>query len=231
MKRVATSLWSSACLSATLSLSTAAHAQAENSPAPHEDGPAVQRFELRPLGGWAILPNSLTGPFVGADAAFRFSRFFAAGGDFAWYAPFALSEGAHPSYPLNELRWSWNVDAYLVPFPARAQAGAAAGAIEGYALGGFGLLASRPVPVIDPVHRTFSDNNLVDFDFGVGARVFVGEREAITLEVRDLLYFEKTENAQVSNTPTDPRTFYGNTSNFTNAIELRLGASLFLFGG
>jgi hypothetical protein len=223
-------------LFASLALVTAKRAGGqERDTLRHDEVLALHRLELRPYGGWAVVPNSVTGAFVGADVTFRFHRFFALGGDIAWYAPFNGAPGATPSYPLNETRGSADLDAYLVPWPARAHAGAAASAFEPYLLGGLGAVMSRPVSVVDPAHRRFGDDNtLVDLCLGLGARVFVGERVAVTLELRDLLYFEKIESGAVAaglNGSLNSTTWYEPRSHFTNAVQLRLGASFFLGGG
>jgi hypothetical protein len=192
---------------------------------------ALHRLELRPYGGWAAVPNSVTGAFIGADTTFRLNRFFALGADLAWYGPFGTSAGERPAYPLNETLWSAGLDANLVPWPARARPGAAAGSFEPYLIGGLGAISTRPVPVVDPANRRFdASNNLIDFCVGLGARVFVAERVALTFELRDLIYPEKIESAFVSRSPQDPSAWSDTHSHITNAIQLRLGASFFVAG-
>ena len=119
--------------------------------------------------------------------------------------------------------------------------GEARGAFEVYLLGGFGIQGSRPVSVVDPADRYFNTNRTIDTTFGAGARFFVGERVAFTLELRDLVYFEKIENRQVPtgsssdpsafDSPRNPDLFYDPATHLTNAIQLRLGASFFVLGG
>jgi hypothetical protein len=202
---------------------------------------ALHRLELRPFGGWDAAPNSATGAFVGADVAVRLNRFFALGGDFAWYAPFDRSPGPQPSYPLNETLGSGDLDAYIVPWPARARSGA----FEPYLVGGLGVIATRPIAVVDPRDRSFDANTLVDLTLGVGVRLFVDPRVAISLEVRDLMYFDKLENGRVAtgpavapgqpgytaNSPLNPATWYSPDSHPTSAFQLRLGVSFFVLGG
>ncbi len=179
------------------------------------------------------------GPFVGADVAFHPSPVVALGLDAAWYAPFNRSAAMPPSYPLNETRDSVDLDVTVAPWPAYRP-----GALEPYLLAGLGALQSRPIAVVDPANRSFSYNTLADLTFGVGVRVFAGERVAMTLELRNLLYFEKTENHQVANgpiagpgasgfadSPRNPATWYNPRTHLTNAIQLRLGVSFFVLGG
>ena len=122
-------------------------------------------------------------------------------------APFSRLAGPHPSYPLNETAYSADLDAYFIVWPARARAGAAAGAFELYLLAGAGILATRPIAVVDPADCDFEDNRLAGFTLGAGARLFSGERVAVTLELRDSVYFEKIENREVPDGSSSPPTF------------------------
>ncbi len=198
----------------------------------------MHRLELRPYAGWAAVPDSATGPFAGADLAFRLAPAIAVGVDAAAYGPFNRSP-ASPSYPLNETRDSFDLDAALSPWPARAHDGTAAGAFEPYLLAGLGVIHTRPVSVVDPADRSFEYQALVDLAIGVGVRVFVVDRIGVTLELRDLLYFEKRENENVPSgsasdpvnaftNPHNPATWFDADTHFTNALELRLGASFFV---
>ncbi len=215
-------------------------ASAQETSAP-SDGLALDRLELRPYAGWAFVPDSVTGPFAGAAVAFRFDPAIALGIDVAAYGPFNRSPGPSPSPPLNETRDSFDLDVAFFPWPAHARKGASAGAFEPYLLAGVGALQSRPVSLVDPADRSFEYNTLVDLGLGAGVRVFVAGRIAFTLELRDLLYFEKTENPAVPSAsssgplmglanPRNPATWYDPDTHFTNAIQLRLGASFFVFG-
>jgi hypothetical protein len=208
--------------------------------APRElDALAESRLELRPDIGWAAFPNSVTGPFVGVDIAFGLTPTFRLGVDAAWYEPFNRSAGSAPTYPLNEARDSIDLDFVVAPWPARSRR-----AFEPYLLGGAGVVQTRPIPVVDAAHRSFDYNTLVNLELGAGVRFFVDQRIAVTLELRDLLYFEKIENIKVAqgaaatagqpgfaNSPLNPASWYNPNTHFTNAIQLRLGASFFVFGG
>ena len=230
----------------TESLRILAAAATPDRPAPERDDKeppvlALNRLELRPLGGWSIAPNSVTRGFMGADVAYRMSRFFALGADASWYGPFNGSAGAQPSYPLTQSDWSAELDAYVVPWPAREGTSAVMGAFEPYVLGGIGLLASRPIAVLDPAHRHFDFNSYyVDLAFGVGVRAFLAQRLALTLEVRDLMTAETVENNVVArgstnlsqsdpNNPDNPATWYSRNARFTNSVQVRLGADFFVF--
>jgi hypothetical protein len=216
---------------AALLLCAAGQANAQESSALPRETPALDRLELRPYAGWALVPNSVTGPFLGADIAFRLGGAVALGLDGAVYGPFSRSPGSQP-YPLNETRDSFDLDVSFYPWPARARPDAA-GSFEPYLLVGLGAVQTRPVPVVDPTDRSFQYNTEIDAGLGAGVRVFVAERIAFTLEVRDLLYFERVENSTIASgstgpsSPRNPALWYDPNTHFTNGVQMRLGVSFF----
>jgi hypothetical protein len=197
---------------------------------------ALHRLELRPYGGWAAAANSVVGPFVGADATFRVHRRWALGVDAAWYSPFEAAPSATGArYPLNETTWSASIDGAFFPWVARSGEGPAAGSLEAFVLVGVGLAATRPIAVVDPSRRFSADNHLLQLDAGIGARVYANRALAVTLELRDLVYFDKVENGHVADgqglppndprNPANPNTWYSPSSRLSSCIELRLGVS------
>jgi hypothetical protein len=219
------------------------HARAAEEPG-HEVAPpapiALHRWELRPYGGWAFVPSSLTAGFVGASTAVRVHPRWALDLDGAWYAPFLAHPGPSPAYPLNETSWSATVGAAFFPFVARPRGhGADSGAFEAWVAVGAGLVSTRPVPVVDPIHRHFDYRNSPHLAAGLGGRVYLSHVLAITLELRDLFYLESLENPNVASgsgslPATDPnsplnRSTWLSVNHFTQAPELRIGASVFLF--
>jgi hypothetical protein len=196
---------------------------------------ASHRVELRPQVGWALWPHSLSGGSLGAAASYRFSPAFAMGLNAAWYSPLDASAGATPSYPLNESDWSASLDFAFFPIVARRRGGDESGAFEAYALGAAGIVRTRPVPVRDPTDRAYFYNNNVDLAVGIGARLYASRLLAVTLELRDLMYFERLENPRVPAAaatplgPTDPSTFYDAGTHFTQVLQVCLGGT-FLVG-
>jgi hypothetical protein len=201
---------------------------------------ALHRLELRPFSGWAWLPGSLTGAFLGLGSTFRASHNWALGLDGAWYEPFNAAHATSSTYPLTEASWSATVDVAYLPFVATpTREGEYLGSFEAWADVGAGLMSTRPVPLLDPIHRHFDYRKSVHLAAGIGARVFVTRSVAVTLDLRDLLFFEDLEDPIVAggspslpptdlNSPSNPDTSYSN-NHVTNAIELRLGASFFVF--
>jgi outer membrane beta-barrel protein len=97
--------------------------------------------------------------------------------------------------------------------------------------GGVGVIRTRPIPVIDPDNRKFDWNNYVNFDVGIGFRIFFNRWLAAVLEVRDIMYFEKIEATTIAANPADqtnPSTWYDKDTHFTNDVQLQIGISMFL---
>jgi hypothetical protein len=102
--------------------------------------------------------------------------------------------------------------------------------------GGPGVLLTRPIAVIDPNNRKFDTwNKNVDFDVGIGLRVFFSRWLAAVLEVRDIMYFETTEALTVaqgpvgsSTSPLNQSTWTDSNTHFTNNVQLQFGLSVFL---
>jgi hypothetical protein len=195
---------------------------------PHdEDAQNPLRLELRPYGGWAFVPHSVVGAFIGADATVRVHRRWALGADGAWYSPFESAPSASVApYPLNRTSWSASLDVAFFPLlPARTTP--AAGSLEAFVRIGVGVVAARPIAVVDP-SRHFTDSRLVQLGAGVGGRMYINRWLAATLELRDAVYFDRVENPRVAEppfSPSDPGTWYSPHSRLTNRVERAFSSS------
>ena len=194
-------------------------------------------LELRPYVAWAYASHSLTRGFTGAEAGLRVNPFFEIALDGAWYAPFNSGLPGTPT-PVNEARWSADLDFVVYPIARLTRPSEQGGTIEPYILGGIGVIADRPVAVVDS-SRNFGDQKLVDFVSGIGCRLFVTRWLALSLDVRDAVYFDKRENVRVPNgspslpisdpnSPANPATFYDPNTYFTNDLQVRLGVGFVL---
>jgi outer membrane beta-barrel protein len=98
-----------------------------------------------------------------------------------------------------------------------------------YMVGGVGAITSRPIPVVDPDNRSFKwGSPKVDFNVGIGLRIFFNRWFAADLEVRDYIFQDKLENTQVVLTnKQDSNTWYGDNK-ITNNVQAQLGISIFL---
>jgi outer membrane beta-barrel protein len=136
------------------------------------------------------------------------------------------------SAPLTEYQYSGDLNFTYVPMYGKfAGFGDFIFHYDAFVDGGVGVISTRPIPVIDPDNRKFNWNNYVNFDVGIGFRIFFSRWLAAVLEVRDIMYFEKIESIKIAPTAagqTDPGTWYDKDTHFTNDVQLQLGLSMFL---
>jgi outer membrane beta-barrel protein len=101
---------------------------------------------------------------------------------------------------------------------------------DAYVVGGVGVIDTRPIAVIDPDNRSFSYKPKVDFDVGIGLRIFFNRWFAAILEIRDYIFNDQLENLNLAPTPqgqVNPATWYGNNQ-LTNDVQAQIGISVFL---
>ena len=104
--------------------------------------------------------------------------------------------------PLNEYQLSGDLNFTYVPMYGKfAGFGDFIFHYDAYVVGGVGIIRTEPIPVIDPDNRTFDWKTLVNFDVGIGLRIFFNRWLAAVLEVRDIMYFDQIENVVVQQGP------------------------------
>jgi outer membrane beta-barrel protein len=208
----------------------------------------AQRFELMPY--FAVTLND---QFVSHDAPglalnYYITQVLAVGVNGNWYDGlnseqdfnFQNRRAARIAVPLNDYQLSGDLNFTYVPMYGKfAGFGDFIFHYDAYIDGGVGLIRTKPVAVIDPDNRKFDWNNLVNFDVGIGFRIFFNRWLAAILEVRDIIYFEKIENTTVAtgstslpandkNSPLNPALWYDTNTHLTNDVQLQLGLSFFL---
>jgi outer membrane beta-barrel protein len=153
---------------------------------------------------------------------------------------FQNRRAARIAVPLNNYQLSGDVNFTYVPMYGKfAGFGDFIFNYDAFLEGGVGVIRTEPIAVIDPDNRKFTWNTLVNFDVGIGLRIFFTRWLAAVLEVRDIMFFDKIENLQVvtgSTTlplsslqnPLNPQTWYDPNTHFTNDVQLQVGLSLFL---
>ncbi len=198
----------------------------------------AQRFEIMPYWVTTLNDQYVSHPGPGLALNYYITQVLAVGLNGVWYGGlngtsdfnFQNRRAARIAVPLNNYQLSGDVNFTYVPMYGKfAGFGDFIFNYDAYVDGGVGIIRTEPIPVIDPDNRKFDWNNLVNFDVGIGFRIFFTRWLAATLEVRDLIYFEKTENLQISTTkPADPSTWYDPNTHFTNDVQLQVGLSLFL---
>jgi outer membrane beta-barrel protein len=143
---------------------------------------------------------------------------------------FQNRRAARIAVPLNIYRFSGDLNFTYVPMYGKfAGFGDFIFHYDAYIDGGVGVIQTKPLPIIDPDNRSFPDwNTLVNFDVGIGFRIFFNRWVAAILEVRDLIYSEKIEALTIARNPLDKGTWYDNNTHLTNDVQLQVGLSFFL---
>jgi outer membrane beta-barrel protein len=209
----------------------------------------AQRFEIMPY--FAVTLND---QFVSHDAPglalnYYITQVLAVGLNGNWYQGlnsqsdfnFENRRSARIDVPLNNYQLSGDLNFTYVPMYGKfAGFGDFIFHYDVYIEGGAGLIRTEPIAVIDPNNRKFTWNNLVNFDVGIGFRIFFTRWLAAILEVRDLIFFDKIENKTVATgdpttlpltslqNPLNPQTWYDQGTHPTNDVQLQVGLSFFL---
>ncbi len=199
----------------------------------------AQRLEIMPY--FAVTLND---QFVSHDAPglalnYYITQVLAVGVNGNWYDGLNADEDfnfqnrreAHVAVPLNNYQMSADLNFTYVPMYGKfAGFGDFIFHYDAFIEGGLGIIRTKPIPIIDPDNRSFPDwNTLVNFDVGIGFRIFFNRWLAAIIEVRDLIYSEKIEALNISPTdPTNPNTWYDNGTHLTNDVQLQVGLSFFL---
>jgi outer membrane beta-barrel protein len=199
----------------------------------------VRRFELNPF--WAITLNDqfVDHPGPGLAANYYVSNVLFFGLNGVYYQPFnsdkpfnaQVRRAARVAVPLTEYQWMANVNAgYVFAYGKFAFLSDFIFQYDAYFVGGVGVIYDRPIPVIDPDNRNFKYKAHVDFNLGIGLRVWVNRWLAVTGEIRDYAFMDDLESLTVAVPPNDrdPSTWYDKKSYFTNNVQAQIGVSVFI---
>jgi outer membrane beta-barrel protein len=199
----------------------------------------AQRFEIQPYFAFTLNDQFVTHDAPGLSLNYYVTQVLAIGVNGNWYGSlnedsdfnFQNRRAARIAVPLNDYQLSGDLNFTYVPMYGKfAGFGDFIFHYDAYIDGGVGLIRTRPIPVIDPDNRSFDWNNLINFDVGIGLRIFFNRWLAAVLEVRDIMYFEKIENISIAPgaQALQPSTWYDPNSHFTNDVQMQVGLSLFL---
>ncbi|HMJ56440.1 MAG TPA: outer membrane beta-barrel domain-containing protein [Polyangiaceae bacterium] len=196
------------------------------------------RFEIQPA--WnAITMNdqfvSHPGPVVALN--FYVTNVLAVGVSGGYYFNndstfnFQTRRAARVAVPLTEYQWQAALNFTYVPMYGKfAGFSDFIFHYDAYLVGGVGAISTRPIAVVDPDNRSFSwDKPKLDFNVGIGLRIFFNRWFAGVLEVRDYIFLDKLENTEVyaGAEALDQKNWYGQTK-LTNNVQAQLGVSIFL---
>jgi len=197
----------------------------------------ANRFEIMPYWEFSLNDQFVSHPGPGLALNYYLTQVLAVGLNGVWYGGlngendfnFQNRRAARIAVPLNQYQLSGDVNFTYVPMYGKfAGFGDFIFNYDAYVDGGVGVIRTEPYAVIDPDNRKFDWNTLVNFDVGIGFRIFFTRWLAATLEVRDLIYFEKLENLAIAANPLDQSKWYDPGTHFTNDVQLQVGISMFL---
>jgi outer membrane beta-barrel protein len=197
------------------------------------------RLELKPYWGFTLNDQFVSHPGPGLDLNFYITNVLAIGLNGNFYGGlnqdssfnFEVRRSARVATPLNEYREGANFNFTYVPIYGKfAGFSKFIFHYDAYLVGGVGFIDTRPIAVIDPDNRNFQFKPKVDFDIGIGLRIFFNRWFAMNLEIRDYIYNEQLENTTIAATTAQQQnssTWYGSNS-ITNNVQAQLGISVFL---
>jgi outer membrane beta-barrel protein len=211
----------------------------------------AQRFEIMPYYAITLNDQFVSHNAPGLALNYYITQVLAVGLNGNWYDGlnsdsdfnFQNRRSAHVAVPLNDYQFSADLNFTYVPMYGKfAGFGDFIFHYDAYIDGGLGIIRTKPEAIIDPDNRKFTDwHNKVNFDVGIGVRIFFNRWLAAFLEVRDIIFFDDIEattvasgsttslpgSAAYANNPLNPQTWY-QTNQFTNDVQLQVGLSFFL---
>jgi outer membrane beta-barrel protein len=208
----------------------------------------AQRLELQPYWSTSLNDQFVNHPGPGLALNYYITQVLAVGLNGNWYGGlnqdsdfnFQNRRAAYIAVPLNDYQLAGDLNFTYVPMYGKfAGFGDFIFSYDAFIEGGVGVIRTEPIPVIDPDNRKFTWNNNVDFDLGIGLRIFFTRWLAAVLEVRDIVYNEKIEAKTVAQgstslpitstqNPLNPATWYDPGTFITNNVQLQFGLSIFL---
>jgi len=208
----------------------------------------AQRLEIMPYFAVTMNDQFVSHNAPGLALNYYVTQVLAVGVNGNWYDGlnadsdfnFQNRRAARIAVPLNIYQFSGDLNFTYVPMYGKfAGFGDFIFHYDAYIDGGLGVIRTKPEPVIDPDNRKFDWNTLVNFDVGIGLRIFFTRWLAAVVEVRDLMYFDKIEAITIApgastlpatnpQSPLNPATWYDPNTHFTNDVQLQVGLSFFL---
>jgi outer membrane beta-barrel protein len=208
----------------------------------------AQRFEIQPYFAFTLNDQFVSHDAPGLALNYYITQVLAVGVNGNWYDGlnadsdfnFQNRRAARIAVPLNNYQLSGDLNFTYVPMYGKfAGFGDFIFNYDAYLVGGVGIIRTEPIAVIDPDNRKFTWNNYVNFDIGIGVRIFFTRWLAAVAEVRDIVFFDKIEALTIApgsttlpindpNNPLNPKTWYDSGTHPTNDIQLQVGLSIFL---
>lgn len=199
----------------------------------------ARRFELMPYYGFTLNDQFVSHNAPGLGINYWITNVLAVGVNGNYHAPFnsdssfnfQTRRATRVNVPLSEYQWSAALNFTYSPIMGKfAGFGDFIFQYDAYVVGGVGLLASRPVPVIDPDNRVFESKQHLAFNAGLGIHIFFNRWFAANLEVRDYIFNDQLESITIArgDAAADPTTWLEDKGRLTNGVQAQLGLSVFL---
>lgn len=199
----------------------------------------ARRFELMPYYGFTLNDQFVSHNAPGLALNYWITNVLAVGVNGNYHAPFnsdsafnfQTRRAARVNVPLSEYQWSAALNFTYSPIMGKFSGfGDFIFQYDAYVVGGVGLLASRPIPVIDPDNRLFKSQSHLAFNAGLGIHIFFNRWFAATLEVRDYIFNDQLEAIDIAKgeAAADSTTWLEDKGRLTNGVQAQLGLSVFL---
>ena len=204
------------------------------------------RLELNPYWGFSLNDQFVSHPGPGLAVNYYITNVLAVGVNGNYYGSFNSDSefnfqnrrATRLAVPLTEYLAGGNLNFTYVPVYGKFSGFSNfIFHFDTYVVGGIGAIWTKPIAVIDPDNRKFEQKMKLDFNAGLGLRVFFNRWFAVNLEIRDYIYNEQLEATTISKKSSDPKyasaperdpsTWYGQNS-LTNNVQAQIGVSLFL---
>src|SRR5262249_47217542 len=140
------------------------------------------RLEGQPYWGLTLNDQFVSHPGPGLGLNFYITNVLAVGVNGNLYTGLNLDSdfnfqnrrATRVAVPLNEYQWGANLNFTYVPMYGKfAGFNEFIFSYDAYVVGGVGAISTRPIPVIDPDNRNFQFKPKIDFNIGIGLRIFL----------------------------------------------------------
>jgi len=202
---------------------------------------ALKKRRLQLLPYWSLTLNDqfVQHPGPGLSVSYYLAEVVAVGATINYYRAFNVDSAfnadvrrsARVGVPLSEYDWGASLElVYVLGFGKFVGFEDFIFSWDVFAVGGGGVIRTRPIAVIDPDNRAFSFTSKLAGHAGIGARIFFTRWLAAAMELRDYVFQDRLESLQTPIDPMaarDPETWYGERE-LVNNVQAQFGVAVFV---
>lgn len=200
----------------------------------------LNRLELAPSYSTTLNDPYISHPGLGMALNYWWTNVLAIGANFIWYdglesesdLNFFSRRSTRVAIPINEYQLGAHANFTYVPLYGKFSAfNKFIFQWDTYLVGGVGVMRTRPISVIDPDIRDFDWGTRLAFNVGFGIRIFLTRWLTMFGEIRDYIFLEKFENAEVAVDPSireDSSSWLQDGSTVVNNVTAQVGLTFFL---